>query len=117
MKKICVIDDDSLIVATVKRALTKSGYEVSTTSDLEGFKVLADRKNFDLVITDYNLGVYTALDIWKELITKTPFTKMLIMTGRDLPEGIHIPWIRKPFSIMELRKVVSELLSCGKYES
>ncbi len=110
MIRICVIDDNPLILTTVKRALAREGYEVFTVSDKEGFSQVLERERFDLVITDFNLKDCTGLDIRDELLKRSASTRIIVMTGKEIPQGIDIPFIRKPFSIKELRSLVAEIL-------
>lgn len=109
--RICIIDDNPLILSSVKRALSASGYTILTAADKEEFLKLLGTERFDLVITDYYLKDCTALDIKTLIDEKTPETLLLVMSGKDLSEDIAIPSIRKPFSIKELRRIVDELLS------
>ncbi|MCX7794838.1 MAG: response regulator [Thermodesulfovibrionales bacterium] len=118
IKKICIIDDDPLILTSVKRALSSSGYEIYGASGREEFVKLLDTERFDLVITDYHLKDCTALDIRNIIYEKSPETLILLMSGKELSPDITLPnIIRKPFSIKELRSMVSELLGGQRSES
>lgn len=112
IKKICVIDDNALILTTIRRALAGHGYEVYVASDRKEFASLCEKIDFDLIIIDYYLKDSTALDIKKDLQAKGKSSvSLLIMTGKEGPEGFNLPFIKKPFSIQELRRIVSEILS------
>lgn len=117
IKRICILDDNPLILMTLKRALKAQGYEIFSVSDMEGFSELLENYSFDLVITDYYLKDSTAADIRDMLVEKAPGTLLMIMSGRPLPDTLNMPYIKKPFSINEIRKKVAELLSEKKDES
>lgn len=108
--KICIIDDDPLILSSVKRALSSSGYNIYTASDRDEFLKLLSIERFDLVITDYYLKDCTALDIKALLHESAPETLLIVMSGKCLPEGFALPYIRKLFSIKELRRIVDGLM-------
>jgi len=117
MTKICVVDDNPLILTVVKKALSILGYGLFTASDRKEFCTLFEKEDFDLVITDYYLKDSTALEIAKDILNKKPSTRILIMTGKEFPEETGLPFIKKPFSIKELRNRVIELLSSRADES
>lgn len=102
---------------TLKRALNASGYEIFSVSAMEDFAELLKLYRFDLVITDYYLKDSTAEDIRDMLVKKSPEALLMIMSGRTLPDNLNMPYIKKPFSINEIRKKVAELLSEKKDES
>ena len=109
-KKICILDDNPLILMTLKRALSSSGYEIFSASGREEFIKLLEKYSFDLLITDYYLEDSTAEDIRGMLVKKSPGTLLVVISGRPLPDNLNIPYIKKPFSINEIRKKVTELL-------
>jgi len=117
MTKICVVDDNPLILTVVKRALSTLGYDLFTASDRKEFCSLFEKEDFDLVITDYYLKDSTALEITKDILNRKPATRILIMTGKKIPEETGLSYIKKPFSIKELRNRVIELLSSRNDES
>lgn len=110
IKKICVIDDNPLILSSIKRALRNSNYEIFGASNREEFVKLLEHETFDLVITDYYLKDCTALEIKTLLYEKSPDTLLIVMSGRDLPGNLSLPSIQKPFSIKDLRSIVDDLL-------
>jgi DNA-binding response OmpR family regulator len=63
---VLVIDDDAVVGLSYDRALSESGYVVSTALDGRSGLDLLDASHFDLVLTDLNIGMlvsalYTAL--------------------------------------------------------
>ncbi|MFN3739527.1 MAG: response regulator [Thermodesulfovibrionales bacterium] len=117
IKRICILDDNPLILMSLKRALNAPGYEIFSVSGREEFAELLENYSFDLVITDYYLKDSTAEDIMDMLVKKSPGALLMIMSGRPLPDNLNRPYIKKPFSINEIRKKVAELLSEKKDES
>jgi len=54
-KNILVIDDDKLILKTIRRLLEKKGYAVVCASDPDEAEDLASKTNFDLLISDIRM--------------------------------------------------------------
>lgn len=117
IKRICILDDNPLILVTLKRALNAPDYEIFSVSDREEFVKLLEKYSFDLVITDYYLKDSTAEDIRDMLVKKSPGALLMIISGKPLPDNLKMPYIKKPFSINEIREKVAELLSEKEDES
>lgn len=61
-KKILVLEDDPIAREVVAFALSSAGFDVTTAAKAVDALVLARRKQFDLVITDYYLPDYPGTD-------------------------------------------------------
>lgn len=113
-KKILVIDDDKLILGTLKRLLTGEGYDVFIAES--GSKALEKIKNdtFNLIITDIRMpgldGIETLKEIRKYLAetNREPIPE-LVITGYDNDENRSradelkvAGYLAKPFDLKEL---------------
>ena len=67
MSKILVIDDEIGIREVVKEALMKEGHEVSTVPSAEQAYATLLKQPFDLVLTDYNIGEASGIDVLKKI--------------------------------------------------
>ncbi|MFA5411090.1 MAG: response regulator [Candidatus Omnitrophota bacterium] len=113
-KKILVIDDDKLILGTLKRLLTGEGYDVFTAES--GSSALEKIKNdtFNLIITDIRMpgldGIETIKEIRKYLAeAQREAIPELVITGYDNDENrsrvdeLKIAgYLSKPFDLKEL---------------
>jgi len=117
--KILLIDDNQEILAGLVNFLSSRGYEVVTAPDgLEGMKIIeADRKGFDLVITDVVMPYVSGVGIIAVIKQRSPVTPVIAITGMgEHPEKLareanaDIVLI-KPFELKELKKHVEDLLS------
>ena len=85
MKKILIIDDDKLIAITLKRLLTREGYNVFTA--LSGVRAfgLIQRYDFDLIMSDIKMpamdGIETVKAIVNHLKKINKNTPIIVLTG------------------------------------
>ncbi len=107
-KRILAIDDEKLILKSIKRALDKIGFEVTTASDREQFLNSIDGKHYDLVILDLHMDGLTRDEIIDTCKKQMNGVKFLVISGSELP--VEESFIQKPFRIGELRDKVRELL-------
>lgn len=108
-KRILAIDDEPLILKSIKKALEKIGYSVETVENKSAFLAAIKNSLFDLVILDLHMDDLTRDEIVNLCREKNKHTRFLIISGSDLPENGH--YIQKPFRISELRDKVRELLN------
>lgn len=66
-KNILIIDDDKLITVTLRRLLTREGYNVSTA--LSGIKALAliEKSDFDLIMSDVKMPEMDGIETVKKI--------------------------------------------------
>ncbi len=106
--QILVFDDEPLILKSIEKTLTRIGYEVTTVQKREDFIIKIKEKDYSLLIFDLHIPDITKEEIMSIALSENPHIKFLIISGSDETEGI--PFLRKPFEINELRKMVKELL-------
>ena len=113
-KKIIVVDDDKLILGTLKRLLRKEGFEVETAQN--GFEALEKIKNtnFDLIITDIRMpdkdGIETIKEARKylsennrELIPELIITGFANDQNRQEADKLKVAsYLTKPFDLKDL---------------
>lgn len=115
VKHILVVDDDTLTLALIERALPE--YRVTVAPDGDTALVLASQfGTIDLVITDYLMASMTGDELIGRLRELRPGLKALIVTGhgdilsRDDPGWWESqPHLAKPFQIQALREAVIRL--------
>lgn len=127
MANILVIDDDDIILKTVRAALVKAGHMVVTAKDAHSGRESAAADNFHLVITDVNLPHGTNGFMLVKMLRdseKTAKIPMLIMSVRrseaDVLKGIEAgvdDYVIKPIDFDILMTKVNSLLSRGDHAS
>ena len=112
MSKILVIEDDAIFMNIFEKSLSSVGHSIVTAKCGEEGLTIFHNDIFDLVITDFNLGSITGLDVAKNIRKSNPNISIICVTGEiNLDEsGVFNLIIKKPFSIPELLKVVDKFL-------
>ncbi len=107
--KILLVDDNANVIAFVKPALERAGYQVATASD--GLDALYQAETFqpDLLILDVEIPPPDGLDVCRQLRERGDETPVIFLTVRDsitdLERGFELganDYITKPFDIREL---------------
>ncbi len=113
IQKVLVVDDDKIMLDLLEKILEENGYKVTSTLDgQEAYKIL-ECKNFDLVITDLQLGQVNGLDILRKAKSLTKITVVFMITGCYESEFVikaHILgvdcYLLKPISATNLLKQI-----------
>lgn len=117
MVKILIVEDDKLLLNTLKFDLESEGFEIfSANSYNEGLDAI-NGNSFDLVILDINLPDGDGFNLCKEIRT-TNDIPIIFLTARDLEsdaiKGFDLgadDYITKPFSLKLLKKRIKVILS------
>jgi CheY-like chemotaxis protein len=121
MKKILVVDDENLILYSLSAAFRDENTEVITANTGEAALKAIDGNSFDACFLDVNLPDMNGLDIMKKVRSVSPGTKIVIMTGSEVTDGMmssirenaHL-LIDKPFDLHQVREFVDRALDTGR---
>jgi putative two-component system response regulator len=118
MKRILVIDDDEIFLATIERVLKKHGYDVKTAAN--GFQALeiVRAEHFDLIISDVRMPGMDGIETLKSVQTQSPATRKIVVTGfasdsapvQAIKLGVD-DYLNKPFEMHEFLEAVRRSLS------
>ena len=113
MKKILVVDDDSLVRDLLCEILTEEGYSASGVSNgIEALEKL-EAGRFDLVISDVEMPEMDGIDLAREMrsISSVP---LILMSGNiyTKEESIALAdyFLLKPFEFNDLLSIVERAL-------
>ena len=117
MKKILVVEDDSLLCKTLSFNLNLSGYEVDNALSIAEAKAQILKREYDLIILDVNLPDGNGFLLCDEIKKANKNIPVIFLTANDM-EGDMIKgyelgaddYITKPFHISVFQKKVSVLL-------
>jgi CheY-like chemotaxis protein len=112
-KRILVVDDQEMVLQSVKLTLAYSGYFVETASN--GLEALGkvDAGGFDLVLTDLRMQDMAGDELARQIKQRHPGLPIILLSGfppETRPYGVDRVLL-KPFSTDELRKAVRA--ACG----
>lgn len=80
-KKILVIDDDILILNSIKKQLKDSDFIADFTDDpLKGLKMI-ENDNYDLVLSDIKMKPILGLELLERIKKNFPYLPVVIITG------------------------------------
>ncbi|MCX8010732.1 MAG: response regulator, partial [Ignavibacteria bacterium] len=115
--KIFVIDDDALVTASLKRALSQSDYNLEVC--LNGKDALQMVRSFqpDIILLDIFLGDVNGIDILKELQVEHSHIPVIMITGyADVQTAVTaiklgaIDFILKPINFDQLELIISKTI-------
>ena len=123
-RRVLIMDDDALIIATLTRILTKLGYEVESVADgtgaLQAYEMASQEgREFDLVIMDLTIpGGMGGEETIKELRKRYPNLNAIVSSGysndpvlSEYDKHGFRGVLTKPYSLGDVAKVLSEVLA------
>jgi len=113
--EILLLDDEPIVGKRLKPALNKIGCEVEVFQDPLSAVARIDEKDFDIVVTDIRMDEMDGMQILEHVLTKSPKTKVIMITGyamialaREAMEKGAFDFIAKPFKPDDLRQVIAK---------
>ena len=115
MKHILLVDDDTLVLSLMSRALPD--FKLTVARDGDEALAIASQLRIDLLITDYLMPSMTGDELSGRLRERRPELKVLVVTGhgqvlaQEDPEWWHSEaHLAKPFRVDALREAVIRLI-------
>lgn len=117
MKKILVIDEDKLILWSVKKILTHENYEVQTVESFgEALNQMKDAI-YDLIYMGLKLDEVSDIDMIKKINGLQPKANIIVLTAlardqiEDRLKGLNIfSIVEKPFNSDEIKSCAQKAL-------
>ena len=118
-KKILVIDDEELIIRSLKKLLEKEDFTVFVAKNGQDALAMVEEEGFDLIIADVRMPGINGVDTVGSILKRKDFkgTPVIFITGyadaeirRRAAELKPLAYIYKPFDIPELVNKVREAL-------
>lgn len=115
-KRILIVDDDSQIRASLRKALQAESYEVLVAADGEEGIEKFSAGPVDLLLLDLNLPVKGGWDIFERLTSMNPLVPTIIITGRRNQEELAAlagvgALFEKPLDVPGLLRTIQSLLA------
>jgi two-component system response regulator (stage 0 sporulation protein F) len=115
--KILLVEDNEILAYFIKKMLEDEGYEVISAGDgIDGYLSYLTFKP-DLILTDIQMPKENGLELMKQVRVHNPMIKTVYMSANlyeYLPvleeerKRFPVSLLEKPFSRMELMRVLSE---------
>jgi DNA-binding NtrC family response regulator len=114
---ILVVEDEDLARKNLEHILKKEGYEIYAVNSGVKALDLLQKKNFDLVLTDFKMKKIDGMQVLIATREQQPYTEVVMITGyatvnsavNAMKEGAYY-YLAKPYKIDEVRKIVKEAL-------
>lgn len=122
---ICLVDDDTSVLKSVRRLLRSDGLAVRTFAEASGFLAYISKNRVELVVLDIRMKQVTGLEVLARLCALSPQTRVIIITGREDLAARSIAtqvgafgFFIKPFDDAEFLAAVHSALGCAsRYET
>lgn len=85
--KVLLVDDDPLILKTLKRQVESLGYPCQSCKSAEEALDLRQRESYRILICDWQLPGMSGLDVCRQVRRETQYTYILLLTGTEGPEA------------------------------
>ncbi len=116
MATILIVDDDELVLESLRLVLREAGYKVKSTSSPEKALAVLEKENVDLVITDLKMPTMSGIELLERIKQRKPDCPVIMITAYATVETAveamkkgAIDYIMKPFSADELELVVNRV--------
>ena len=117
---VLVVDDESIIAQLIADVLDGEGYDVDTAPHgVAALERLAQR-TYDVVLSDLRMPELDGLGLFREIEQRYPdlLHRFVFITGtsehadyQGFIDDVKVPVLTKPFDMMNLVRVVHELLA------
>ena len=111
-----IVDDEVEVLDLIEQILMEEGLRTKRFQKAEDLLAIAEKEQFDIIISDLMLPGLTGLELLDALHEKGISTPFVLMTGyASLDTAIEavnrgaFSYVKKPFNIEEIRFVVSRL--------
>ncbi len=115
--RILVIDDETIVASTIRRALGTDHDVVGLSDAHEAAERIANGEQFDVILCDLMMPTVTGMDFYEAIMKVAPAQaqRIIFITGGAFTSQArsfldHIPNARleKPFEIQQLRDLINE---------
>jgi DNA-binding response OmpR family regulator len=124
LPRILIVEDDQTFRETVCEILRDVGYKVRGARSLKKASKRLTHHEFDIVLSDINLGNHTGFEVLQVAHKARPDAKIMMMSSRADPELVQQAlghgaerFLEKPFRVKELLQAIEGLLQTSENET
>lgn len=106
-----MVDDEPVLRKLVSTFLRAEGYSITEADSVEGAKQTLDTESIDLIVSDFQLGVNTAGELYQWVLQKYPKmrSRFIVVSGWADIDGFPY-FLAKPFRVDDLIKVIRQAM-------
>ncbi len=114
-RKILVVDDETLLLSGIRRALRRMGYETFSAENGEAaLKIVEEVGDLDMILTDQRMPGMSGTELLREIKERAPHVVRVCMSGHaDRPEilesinrGNVFRFLMKPWDLEEFEQTI-----------
>lgn len=116
-EKILVVDDEDIVCQSIKKILSRKGYEIENALDVEEALKKINQRSFDLVITDLMMPKTNGIELMQIIREHYPELEVIMITGYSSIESAvkatklgASSYLPKPFTPDELIEAAKKAL-------
>jgi CheY-like chemotaxis protein len=121
IQRICLIDDDVIVLEAMALALREAGYAVLTAPGAAAGVDLILRSGADAIVTDMNMPGTSGAQLISEVRASWPDIPIIAMSGSIAADGASMldvarglgadALLSKPFRIAQLKELLNQVLA------
>jgi DNA-binding NtrC family response regulator len=119
--RVLVVDDEESVLLTLCANLELEGFDVLSASDAKQALELAEREDFDVLLTDVRMSGMNGIELFREMKKRRPELRVIAMTAfagealldQGIQEGVYTV-LRKPFDIEQARVLLLRAARKGR---
>ena len=119
-KRILVVEDEPMISGLMREVLQGEGHTVDVAAS--GIEALGrlEQRSYDLIVSDLRMPGLDGPGLYRELRRRRPdlLPRIMFVTGSALDpvnrrflEDNRVPWLAKPFSLVEFQALTQRMLA------
>jgi len=117
MADILIIDDDRLVMDSLRQVVVKMGHAVSCAASIDEALRMIPEASYDIVFCDVRMPDGSGLDLLPKIREMSPAPEVIIITGYGDPDGAELAirkgawdYVEKPLSVEDVRLSVERAL-------
>jgi CheY-like chemotaxis protein len=111
MARILVVDDEAMVLESIRMTLASCGFQVATAGSGREALAKLSSANYELVVTDRKMPGMTGEQLAVDIKAQWPRIPVIMLTGfppDNTPEAVDAI-LQKPFSTPDLRGLIERL--------
>jgi two-component system NtrC family sensor kinase len=117
---VLVVDDESIIAQLIADVLADAGYQIDTAPHGMAALERLDHRSYDVILSDLRMPELDGLGLFREIEQRYPdlLHRFAFISGtsehadyQGFIDDVKVPVLTKPFDMMDLVRVVHDLLA------
>lgn len=119
--QVLVIDDESIVRTTLRRALEEEGFSVRTAESAKTALRCVDEQRPDVAVVDLKLGEASGLDLLRDLKRRCPSAVAIMISAygdvQDVVQAMKLgadDYVQKPYDLDDMVRCISQTLRTSR---